>query len=69
MTILVASMASFFLKGYQERSRAIRLEKQGFVSGPELLHAIILTLLTGDATPPSYIRPPVRPRSCHGQTP
>ena len=31
-TILVASMAVFLFKGYQERSRAIKLKKQGFVS-------------------------------------
>ena len=51
-SILVASMAVFFLKGYQERIRTIRLSRQGFVSAsePSFLGARILNLLAGDAT-------------------
>ena len=35
MSILAASMVAFLLKVYQERSRAIGLKRQGFISGFE----------------------------------
>lgn len=36
-SILLASMAVFFLKGYKERVRAIRLKREGFVGQAKLL--------------------------------
>ena len=45
----------FFLKDYQERRRAFRLRRQGFVSDSTLGQAAILSKSTGNATPSSYI--------------
>ena len=36
-SVLAASMIAFLLKVYQERSRAMELKRQGFVSVSELL--------------------------------